>query len=445
MVCDAALPAEMNVAHYHHNGSFFALESRPTPRPGPGELLVRVEAAALNRIDSMMARGTSKTASGAIDVVGLDIAGVVVARGAGCASAASNPALAVGARVMALLMQGGYAGYAVVHELDVMLVPSALNLVEAASVPEAWLTAFQLLHVVGEARPGQRLLLHAAGSGVGTAVLQLAVAHGVHVAAVASSARKLAAATALGATLTINRKEALKPSLSDGSDGGGGFAGALAGAPAFASTAEGTQPGGGLVDIVLDCVGGGEVYAKEHVDVLATDGVWVLFGLLGGATPPPQMALFGALLRKRLQLRATTLRSRTPAYKRNLVRRLTEEVLPFLRGVRGVGTPSTWEEQTEAETEARSAAFRAACPEGVRSKGATPCFRVLVDRAFPLRNTTAAHAHMLANANLGKIVLTELHEGRPGLNCACAAPPVETVEQLQGPSSLGDVNDAILN
>ena len=480
MVC-SGIPAEMNVALFR-NGSF-ELGARPVPVPGPNQLLLRVEAAALNRIDAMMARGKL----GEVDVVGLDVAGVVVALGPGCGGggdgggdgeAVALDRIGVGSRVMALLMQGGYAGYALVHELDAMPVPASLSLAEAAGVPEAWLTAFQLLHAVGDAKPGQRLLLHAAGSGVGTAALQLAVAHGLRVAAVAGAARKLVLAAELGAELALDRKEVLAAGLAPA----GALARALA--PSFAPER------GGHIDLVLDCVGGGDVYAAAHAEVLATDGVWVLFGLLGGAVPgPPGHALFGALMRKRLQLRATTLRSRSPAYKRALQRRLAEEVLPFFRGgglpprrrppLRQGGVQKKEEEREEmghllgvtgAEEkqehwleEEREAAFRAACPGGVRPRGATPCFRVRLDSVFPLREAQAAHARMLANGNLGKIVLDAMHEGRPGLSCACeapaaaAAPPAGGEGQQQqsapeaaggeggGDGALGDVNNAVFD
>jgi NADPH:quinone reductase-like Zn-dependent oxidoreductase len=360
-----------------------------------------------------------------------------------------------------------------VHELDAMPVPASLSLAEAAGVPEAWLTAFQLLHTVGGAAPGQRLLLHAAGSGVGTAALQLAVAHGLRVAAVAGAPRKLALAAELGAEVALNRKEVWRRTAAgvaagannnSGGGGGGGNSGgpgalARALAPSFALER------GGHVDLVLDCVGGGDVYAAAHAEVLATDGVWVLFGLLGGAAPgPPGHALFGALMRKRLQLRATTLRSRSAAYKRALQRRLAEEVLPFFRGSLPHPLGVTGAEEVnwlEGGAEEREAAFRAACPGGVRPRGATPCFRARLDRVFPLREAQAAHARMLANGNLGKIVLGAMHEGRPGLSCACEAvavaggegqqqqqqqqPAPEAGEEGGGGGALGDVNNAVFD
>ena len=396
----------------------FTLATRPTPEPRARQLLVRVEAAAVNRIDIMMARGKL----GHVDVVGLDISGIVVARGESCVSRVS-----VGDRVLALLSEGGYASYALVDERDVLVRPSKLSAVEAAAVPEVWMTAYQLLFDVGKAQAGDRVLIHAAGSGVGIAAVQLAAAHGLHVIAAASTDAKLKLARQLGAAVAFNWKSALWSERGGRGSGnssvhplpgkkesarfrraiyaaGGGHINASSAPPNALCRSGAPQPphAGGSgecpvhelgIDLVLDCVGGG-AHAQQHLDLLDIDGRWVLFGLLGGGEPPP--GLLGALLRKRIQLLSTTLRSRAAGYKRRLLGVLSKEILPrfgaevFRNDTQCAGTQNVTD------------------------------LRIIIDSTFPLSEAQRAHDRMVANANVGKIVLQDAI----GQDFTCSCPEV---------------------
>ena len=168
--------------------------------------------------------------------------------------------------------------------------------------PKTWLTAFQLLHLVGSVKSGEYVLIHAGGSGVGLAAVQLAKAAGALPLVTAGSTDKIEAAVRLGALGGAQRHEG-----------------------PWAEKISALTKGAG-VSLVLDCVG--SPYWEQNTEVLTTDGRWVLYGLLGG--PAVEGPLLGKLLRKRIQLLATTLRARSVEYKRELVRRFTAEALPKL-------------------------------------------------------------------------------------------------------------------
>ena len=187
---------------------------------------------------------------------------------------------------------------------QIMPVPEGMDIVSAGGVPETWLTAFQLLHTIAEVQAGDTVLVLAAGSGVGTAAIQLAVAAGAKPIAVAGSAAKLDNAAALGAIAGFNYKEG---SYADG-------------------VKEAT--GGKGVDIILDCVGGS--LWDANAAAIAVEGRWVLYGLLGG--PSPEGPVLAHLMRKRIRLQATTLRARSQAYKANLVAGLTPLLGNFKSG-----------------------------------------------------------------------------------------------------------------
>jgi tumor protein p53-inducible protein 3 len=335
-----------------------AVAERPVPSPSPSQLLLRVAWSAVNRADTLQRRELYPAPAGAPEWLGLEAVGVVVARGGGAASAGGAPAL--GARVMALLPGGGNAEYVTVEHTHVLPVPPSLTLRDAAAIPETWLTAFQLLFIVdaplftktGGGLPslaGRTVVVHAAGSGVGTAAVQLAAAAGARVVAVAGAGEKLAAAARLGAAEGVDYKA--EPAT---------FGARLAAAA--------TRGGGGGAALILDPVGA--PFAAANIDALAPDGTWVLYGSLGGLrlseSPAASDALLGALLRKRGRLVGTTLRNRSDEYKAALVARFREEALPLLE----------------------SGALRA-----------------VVHAEFPLERTGEAHALMESNATLGKILL----------------------------------------
>ena len=248
----------------------------------------------------------------------------------------------VGDRVMALLGGGGNAEYAVADAGHLLPVPAGLTMPQAGALPEVWLTAFQLLHLVaGGVKPGQSVLVHAGGSGVGTAAVQLVKLAGGRSMVTAGSKQKIDTALSLGAERGVNYKTE-------------DFAGAVA-----------EWTGGKGVDIILDCVGGS--YAMKNVASLAVDGRWVLYGLMGGAEVDGPV--LGGLLRKRGSLLATTLRSRSTEYKAELVRRFREECL---------------------------AGF----------EGKEPLLKPIVDSVMDVSEIAAAHQKMEENKNNGKIVLT---------------------------------------
>jgi tumor protein p53-inducible protein 3 len=355
-----ALPTSMRVVLSQEKQC--AIAERPVPAPSPSQLLLRVAWSAVNRADTLQRRGLYPAPAGAPDWLGLEAVGVVVARGGGSASEGGAPAL--GARVMALLPGGGNAEYVAVEHAHVLPVPPSLSLRDAAAIPETWLTAFQLLFLVngeGERRGGRggggglpslagsTVVVHAAGSGVGTAAVQLAAAAGARVVAVAGAEDKLAAVARLGAAEGVNYKDA--PAT---------FGARLAVAAA--------RSGGGGAALILDPVGA--PFAAANIDALAPDGAWVLYGSLGGLrlseSPAAADALLGALLRKRGRLMGTTLRNRSDEYKAALVRRFCEEALPLL---------------------------------------ASGALRAVVHTEFPLERIGDAHALMESNATLGKILL----------------------------------------
>lgn len=272
----------------------------PEPEPGPHEVLVEVRATALNRADLLQRRGLYPPPPGASEILGLECSGVVIGLGAGARR------FPLGARVMALLAGGGYAERVVVHEEVLMDVPERLSFAEAAAVPEAFLTASEALLVEAEVQPGERLLVTAAGSGVGSAAVQIGKLRGAFVIG-CSSAEKLGAVSALGADAVLDR---------DRDD----FVAALR---------QTTHEHG--ADAIIDFIGGSAL--GRHQACLAERGRLVLIGLLGGASAPLDL---GRILMKRQRILGLVMRTRTLAQKIELTRRFERELLPALQ----VGTIS---------------------------------------------------------------------------------------------------------
>lgn len=315
------------------DGKCVLTRTRPVPSVAARELLVKVHWSAVNRADTLQRKGVVPSPPGVSDIIGLECSGIVEEVGADC-----ELGFAVGDRIMALLAGGGYAEYVNVDERLVMRVPAGMDLKTAGAIPETWLTAYQLLHFVGKVEAGDTALVLAAGSGVGTAATQLAVHAGASVVAVAGAASKLETSTRLGAAATINYKEE------------------DVGERALAAT------DGKGVQLVLDPVGAS--LWTHCAKALAMDGRWVLFGLMGG--PAPEGPILGALLRKRVRLEGTTLRTRPIDYKERLV-----------------------------------AAFYATAS----SKFEDGSFAPVVDSTFPLERTQEAHDHVESNASHGKVML----------------------------------------
>jgi putative PIG3 family NAD(P)H quinone oxidoreductase len=289
---------------YSQNGGpeVLQLADVPAPTPGPREVLLDVRATALNRADLLQRRGLYPPPPGASEILGLECSGVVAALGPGASR------FAVGTRVMALLAGGGYAEQVAVHEDVLLPVPERLSFEEAAAVPEAFLTASEALLVEAEIQSGQRLLVTAAASGVGSAAVQIGRARGAFVIG-SASAGKLAAVTLLGADATLERDQ---PDFVD----------ALC-----------KLSGGRGVDAIVDFVGGSAL--PRHQACLAERGRLIVVGLLGGASAPLDL---GRLLLKRQRICGLVMRSRSVAEKIELVDRFWRELWPALDA--GVLSPS---------------------------------------------------------------------------------------------------------
>ncbi len=268
------------------------LADAPTPMPSAGQLGVRVRAAGVNRADIVQREGRYPPPVGASPILGLELAGVVEAVGEGCTR------FAVGDAVLALVSGGGYADYALVNEAEAIAKPDALSWAVAASLPEAWLTAWLNLVEVGGLVAGQRVLIHAGASGVGAAAIQLAVWRGAEVIATCSGAEKAAFCRALGAQHVIDYQT-----------------------EDVAKTVRGL----GAVHLVLDCIGGETLNA--NLSTLAQDGKLVLIGIMGGAQAAVNL---GLVLVKRLSIVGSTLRSQPLAVRAQLARQLETQVLPAL-------------------------------------------------------------------------------------------------------------------
>ncbi len=261
--------------------------------PGPGEVLVQVAAAGLNRADLLQRMGRYPAPPGVpAEVPGLELAGVVAEVGPGVRL--WRP----GDRVMAVVAGGAMAREALVPERELLAVPEGMRLQEAAAVPEAFLTAWDALVLQGGLRAGTRLLVHAAGSGVGTAAVQLGRWAGARVLGTSRSAWKLQRCAELGLEHGLL--------VEDGR---------------FAEAVRAHVPQG--VDLVLELVAGD--YLPESVRAVSEQGRIVLVGLLGGARATLPL---GEVLARRIALRGTVLRSRPPEQKAALAQAFAREVLP---------------------------------------------------------------------------------------------------------------------
>lgn len=306
------------------------------PSPGEGEVLLKVAASALNRADILQRQGQYAPPPGASSILGVEASGHVAELGPGC-----QGHWKIGDPVMALLSGGGQAQYATVPEGLLMPIPAGLTLPQAAAIPEAWLTAFQLLHLVGNVQAGDFVLIHAGASGVGTAAIQLARIAGAIPLVTIGSQDKLQMAEKLGAAAGFNYKE------EDFSE----------------ATMKFTKGAG--VNIILDCIGGS--YWEKNVNCLALDGRWVLYGLMGGADVSGP--LFSKLLFKRGNLVTSLLRSRDKKYKQMLVKAFTEQIVPH---------------------------FSMEGPQRLLP---------VLDRVYPVAEIQEAHKYMESNKHMGKIVL----------------------------------------
>ena len=271
------------------------LERNP-PSLGPEEVLVDVKASAINRADLLQTRGLYPAPFGVpADIPGLEFAGEVLRVGE------RTQRFKPGDRVMGLVGGGAWAECVAVHEAELLRVPGQLSWVEAAAIPEAFMTAFDAMVLQGGLRRFGRALIHAVGSGVGTAGLQLAKAMDCSVAGTSRTADKLEKAKALGLDVGVLVEE--KPAK-------------------FADKLKSAWPGG--AEVVLELVGGH--YVPESIAAMAPGGRLLLVGLLAGATCELPL---GAVLTKKVHLVGTTLRSRALAEKIQLAQAFAAAVLPL--------------------------------------------------------------------------------------------------------------------
>jgi NADPH:quinone reductase len=275
------------------------IQLRPRPVPAEGEVLVRVEAAGVNRPDVHQRQGHYPPPPGVTDVLGLEIAGEVVALG-------PNAGVhQLGARVMALVPGGGYADYCVVHETNALPVPAGITLIEAAAIPETYFTVWTNVFVRGALKAGETLLVHGGASGIGVAAIALAKAFGARVIATAGSDNKAEECERLGADLGVNyRKDDF-----------------------VALTLRATEGRG--ADVILDMVGGD--YVERNYAAAALDGRIVQIAFLRGQKATIDLR---PIMVKRLIHTGSTLRPRSPAEKAGIAEALRAKVWPLLEAGR---------------------------------------------------------------------------------------------------------------
>jgi NADPH2:quinone reductase len=292
------LPAQMTVIGISKPGGPEVLlpETRPVPVPGPDEILIKVHAAGVNRPDVAQRSGSYPPPPGASDLPGLEVAGEVVALGAG---AAKNK---IGDKVMSLVAGGGYAPYCIAQDAQAMAVPPALSMVEAGAIPETLMTVWHNVFERGALQPGETLLIHGGSSGIGTMAVQLAKAFGSKVIVTVGSQHKADACLKLGAARAINYKT-----------------------EDFVAEVKAVTSGAGA-DVILDMVGGD--YIERNYDAAAIGGRIVQIAFLGG---PKASVNFAKLMVKRLHHTGSTLRPRGNADKAAMVRAIEDKVVPLLR------------------------------------------------------------------------------------------------------------------
>ncbi|GAB2636822.1 NAD(P)H-quinone oxidoreductase [Nocardioides ginkgobilobae] len=267
----------------------------PDPVAGPGEVLLEVVAAGLNRADLLQRRGFYPPPPGASDIIGMECSGRVLALGEGLTG------LEVGQEVCALLAGGGYAEKVAVPAGQVMPVPAGVDLVTAAALPEVAATVWSNVFMVAGLRPDETLLVHGGAGGIGTFAIQLAHALGARVATTGGTPEKLAFCRSLGADITIDYREQDFVEVVREATGGRG------------------------ADVVLDNMGA--KYLARNVDVLALEGRLVVIGMQGGSKAELDI---NALLRKRGAVIATSLRSRPVEGKSAICAGVVEHVWPLV-------------------------------------------------------------------------------------------------------------------
>ena len=305
---------------------------RSKPVPGPGEVLIEIHAAGVNRPDVLQRQGSYPPPPGASDLPGLEVSGTIIG------GDLTATGLKQGDAVCALLAGGGYAQYCAVPAVQCLPVPKGLSMVEAAALPETYFTVWTNVFDRGHLDTGETLLVHGGASGIGTTAIALARAFGHTVYATAGSDERVRAIEALGCTHGINYHT-----------------------QDFAAEIKSLTQGRG-VDVILDMVAG--KYLERNIQCLADDGRLVLIALLGGSKGTLYCS---EIMRRRLTVTGSTLRSRAPAFKGRIALALRQHVWPLLESGK---------------------------------------VRPQIHATFPLVDAAKAHAMMDSGEQIGKIVLT---------------------------------------
>ena len=268
---------------------------RPDPKAAPGEVLITVAGAGVNRPDVMQRRGRYPPPPGASDIPGLEVSGTIAALGEGVTD------WKVGDTVCALVAGGGYATLCVAPAPQCLPVPASVDLTAAGAIPETFFTVWTNVFDRGRLKSGETVLIHGGSSGIGTTAIQLAAARGSKVFTTAGSDEKCRACEQLGAARAINYRQDDFVELIQGLTGGRG------------------------VDLILDMVGG--EYVSRNLSALALEGRLVQIGLMGGDAAPID---FRRILSKRLTVTGSTLRPRSVAEKGQIASALRQEVWPLI-------------------------------------------------------------------------------------------------------------------
>ena len=308
----------------------------PDPVMGSEDVLVKIEAAALNRADLMQREGDYPPPPGCPDWMGLEIAGTITAVGD---EAAKKSDWKVGDKVCALLGGGGYAEYVNVKYDMLMPIPKNCSMVEAAAIPEAFATAYLNLFIEGKIQKGNTLLMHAGASGLASVVIPMAKAFGIRVITTVLSDEIAASITHLGADIVVNSR---KQNIAD----------------VLKAELEAGRP----VDVAIDCLGGEMM--GECLPYLAHGARWIMIAALAGTKTVIDLK---NIYVRNVRIVGSTLRSRTPAVKAEILASLVRDVWPFVE--QGLVKPTIW-------------------------------------RVLPITEAEAAHDILYRGENVGKVVLT---------------------------------------
>ncbi len=296
-----SLPTQMrHIAHEAGGPELMHVTNGPVPAPSAGEVLIRVAAAGVNRPDVQQRKGAYPPPPGASPLLGLEVAGEVVAIGD------EAEGYGIGDKVCALANGGGYAEYCVAPASQCLPWPRGYDAIRAAALPETYFTVWANLFQLGRLQPGERALVHGGTSGIGLTAIQLAREFGSRVYATAGTREKCDACVSFGADAAINYKEA-----------------------DFAASIKQFTAGAG-VDVVLDMVGG--AYAAQNLRCLGMDGRLVIIAFLGG--PKAEGLDLTPIMVRRLTVTGSTMRPRTAAQKAEIAQALRERVWPVLEAGR---------------------------------------------------------------------------------------------------------------